>query len=64
MTRAIVPVLALSLSGCLAYMPADRDPVHLEIRWKESFDEARKEAAADSKPILVVLVAGDRTGSC
>ncbi len=67
--RAIFPaaILALALatsSGCLAAMPPDENPVHMQIKWRSSFPEAQKEALAVQKPILLVTAAGDITGFC
>lgn len=68
--RAILPVSFLALlasslaSGCLAAMPPDENPVHLDIKWRKTFAEAQKAALETSKPILLVTAAGDLTGYC
>jgi hypothetical protein len=63
---AALPLLAAlaSLSGCLAYMPPDECPTHLEIRWRPSFEAAQADAKALGRPILLVTAAGDITGFC
>ena len=56
--------LALALSGCLTHVPAKEDSGSLNIRWRGDFDAARLEAAADVRPLLVVLVAGELKDKC
>lgn len=52
------------LTGCLAFMPPDENPLHLEIDWRADFDAARAEAEESCKPLLVVTAAGDIAGFC
>ena len=55
---------AASVSGCLAYMPPDENPVHLKIEWRKTFAEAQADAKRLERPILLVTAAGDLTGFC
>jgi hypothetical protein len=64
--RLSLPVLlAVALAGCgLAHVPARQDSGSLNIRWREDFETARREAAAGDHPILAVLVAGELKDEC
>lgn len=65
--RLIPPPLGLILllaPGCLAHLPPDDDPVHMQIAWRSSFETAAAEAERTDKPILLVGAGGDITGPC
>ena len=62
--RTTLAALPLLLAGCLAHMPADDDPLHLQAGWRSGFDAAAREAAASGRPLLVCLVAGGLQDSC
>src|SRR5687768_14413357 len=52
MTRAVVPILAALLGGCLTHLPpsAIGPRRHLELDWAPSFDAARERALAEGHP--------------
>lgn len=54
---------ALALSGCATHMPP-RALHHLKIHWSADIAAAQRDAAAQQKPLLVVLVAGPIDGPC
>lgn len=63
--RLALPALAsVALSGCLSHMAAKEDSASRNIRWAETFETARGEAASSGRPILAVLVAGAREEHC
>jgi hypothetical protein len=61
---AMAAVLAAGASGCLANLPPDPDPVHLQVHWRESAGEAREEAARTGRPMLFLMIGGDLTERC
>jgi hypothetical protein len=62
--RVAIPILALSLSGCLTHMAAKEDSCSLQIGWRESYDAGRRAAAESGRPMLVVMVAGALQDHC
>lgn len=52
------------LFAVLAVHFDDRESRHLQIRWQPDFTRARTEAQRTGKPILVVAIAGGKTGKC
>ncbi len=58
---AALPVL---LAGCLTHMRAPRDARHTEIDWRDNYWAARSDAMASDRPILLVMIAGEREGLC
>lgn len=62
--RIAFAALPLALAGCLAHMPADKDPVHLHIRWRSDVGEAMRQAVESRRPLLLCLVAGELQDSC
>lgn len=62
---ALPALLAFGLSGCgLAHMPAKADSGSLNIAWLEDYETAKTSAASSGRPILAVLVAGERKDAC
>jgi len=53
-----------ALSGCLSHVAAREDSGSLGIRWREDFETACRDAASESRPLLVVLVAGELKDKC
>ncbi|HXX94005.1 MAG TPA: hypothetical protein VEN81_10245 [Planctomycetota bacterium] len=64
MSRLLPILSALGLAGCLSQVPLGRDPGELEIAWVGDFETARGIAAENARPILLVLVAGERLDRC
>jgi hypothetical protein len=64
MLRFAVPLLSLSLTGCLTHVAAREDSGSLRIGWQESYDAGRRAAAETQRPMLVVLVAGALQEHC
>jgi len=62
--RGLAALASLALAGCLANMPPDPDPVHLRIGWVDDYETARGAAAECRRPILLVMVAGDKLDHC
>ena len=65
--RASVLVLlaSLLLAGChLKEVPVDARSNHRSILWRQDFLTARADALATSKPLLLVVVAGERDDRC
>ena len=63
--RLLLPaLLCAALSGCLTHMAAKEDTRCLIVRWQEDFDAACRTAAAEGKPILIVMVAGALRDKC
>lgn len=63
--RILFPaLLCAALSGCLTHMTAKEDTRCLMVRWEDDFDAACRTAAANGKPILVVMVAGALREKC
>jgi hypothetical protein len=60
---AIASLLSLLVSGCLTHMPPVGDR-HMKIHWAPDWEVAARQAAAEGKPVLVCLVAGEITGLC
>jgi len=60
----LAAILAAGASGCLANLPPDRDPVHLQIHWQESAKAACAEAARTGRPMLFLMIGGDLTERC
>lgn len=61
--RWLLPALVVALSGCLTHVwPFTQE--YRAVPWATSFEAARVEAAAQHKPLLVVLAAGPRDGRC
>jgi len=61
---ALAAILAVGAGGCLANMAPDRDPVHLQVHWRESVESAREESARTGRPLLFFMIGGDMTGRC
>jgi hypothetical protein len=64
MLRRALPLLTLSLTGCLTHVAAREDSASLRIGWHESYDEGRRAAAETQRPLLVVMVAGALQEHC
>lgn len=62
--RAAIPILALTLSGCLTHMAAREDSCSLQIGWRESYDAGRRAASETGRPMLLVMVAGALQDHC
>lgn len=62
--RLALPLLALSLSGCLTHMAAREDSCSMRIGWQESYEAGRRAAAETGRPMLVVMVAGALQDHC
>jgi hypothetical protein len=62
--RLAMPALALALSGCLTHMAAREDSGSLNIRWLDDYAAGCRAAAETGRPLLVVLVAGERKDQC
>jgi hypothetical protein len=57
--------LALAaLSGCLTHIGPKEDTGSLDIRWREDFAAARRDAASEGRPLLLVMVAGPLKDKC
>jgi hypothetical protein len=54
---------SLLLAGCITHLPV-RTREHLQIPWAASFDAAQARAAAEHKPLLVLMIAGEIDGLC
>lgn len=61
---ALAAAVAATASGCLANLPPDRDPVHLQVQWRDGFEDAREDAARTGKPMLFFMIGGDLTERC
>ncbi|HTF56181.1 MAG TPA: hypothetical protein VK661_02850 [Planctomycetota bacterium] len=61
---AMAAILAAGASGCLANLPPDRDPVHLQVHWRESAKSACEEATRTGRPMLFLMIGGDLTERC
>jgi hypothetical protein len=59
----IAPLAALALAACATHLLPQRYD-HLKIDWQRDYSAARARAAAENKPLLVVLAAGDIKGLC
>jgi hypothetical protein len=59
-----LPLAMATLSGCLTHIAAKEDSGSLAIRWREDFDAARRDSAAEGRPLLAVLVAGELKDEC
>jgi hypothetical protein len=62
--RLALPMACAALSGCLSHVAAREDSASLGILWREDFETACRDAASESRPLLVVLVAGELKDKC
>jgi hypothetical protein len=62
--RGLAVLAPLAVSGCLANLAPDPDLGYLRIAWVDSYEVARREAAECRRPILLVMVAGDKLDRC
>ncbi len=63
--QAALLLLPLLIAGCsLTHQPLTVDPVHLKIRWHESFEAAEKAALESNRPVLVCFIAGIIDNKC
>jgi hypothetical protein len=62
--RLALPLACAALSGCLSHVAARENSASLGIRWREDFESGRRDAASSSRPLLVVLVAGELKDKC
>ncbi len=61
---ALAAAVAATASGCLANLPSDRDPVHLQVHWRGTAEAARDDSARTGRPMLFLLIGGDLTERC
>jgi hypothetical protein len=62
--RALLIALPLLGTACLAHVPLHTTE-HLNISWRSSYQQAADEAARLDRPVLVVMIAGEKDGpSC
>lgn len=62
--RLALPLACAALSGCLTQVAVREDSPAFGIRWREDFETACRDAATSSRPLLVVLVAGELKDKC
>ncbi len=60
----VLPLALAALSGCLTHVAPKEDTGSRGIRWREDFEGARRDAASEGRPLLLVLVAGPLKDKC
>ena len=54
--------LALLASGCFAHIPMHTTE-HLNVQWRSSYEQAQAEAQRLGRPMVVVMIAGEKDGA-
>jgi hypothetical protein len=62
MLKPIALFALVALSGCFAYLPMEYKE-HLNVQWRSSYQQAQADAQRLNRPILVVMIAGDKEGA-
>ncbi len=57
----LAPLALLALSGCLAHVPVHSSG-HTKIAWRADFETARADAMRLGRPVLTVMIAGEKDG--
>ncbi len=61
-TTLLLAAAILGSSGCFAHIPM-HSTEHLNVAWRSSYEQAQADALKLGRPILVVLIAGEKEGA-
>ena len=62
--KKLLVLLPLLAACSLTHQPLTADPVHLNIRWYDSFEAAEKASVDSNRPVLVCFIAGIIDDKC
>jgi len=64
--RTLALCLSLATAGCMTHVPPNALSAHRyeDLPWADDLDEAVARGRATGRPVMLILVSGERSGFC